>query len=45
VATTACLQTEEKAASWLTDAQLPWLMVDRKTEISGPISSGSVSVA
>ncbi|OUV66174.1 MAG: hypothetical protein CBC82_02285 [Cellvibrionales bacterium TMED122] len=44
VATTACLQTEEKAASWLTDAQLPWLMVDRKTEISGPISSDSVSV-
>ena len=44
VATTACLQTEEKAASWLIDAQLPWLMVDRKTEISGPISSDSVSV-
>ena len=45
VATTACLHTEEKAASWLIDAQLPWLMVDQKTEISGPISSGSVSVA
>ena len=45
VATTACLQTEEEAASWLADAQLPWLMVDQKTEISGPISSDSVNVA
>ena len=45
VATTACLQNAEKAASWLADAQLPWLMVDQKTEISGPISSDSVSVA
>ena len=45
VATTACLQTEEEAASWLADAQLPWLMVDRKTEISGSISSDSVIAA
>ena len=45
VATTACLLAEEKAARWLADAQLPWLMVDRKTEISGSISSDSVIAA
>lgn len=45
VATTACLLAEEKAARWLADAQLPWLMVDRKTEVSGPISSNYVIAA
>ncbi len=45
VATAACLLAEEKAARWLADAQLPWLMVDRRTEISGPISSDSVIAA
>ncbi len=43
VATAACLLTEEKAASWLADAQLPWLMVDRQTRISGPVGSDSVT--
>lgn len=45
VATTACLLTEEKAANWLGSARLPWLMVDQKTVISGPISSDSTATA
>lgn len=45
VATTACLLTEEKAANWLGSARLPWLMVDQKTVISGPISSDSKATA
>ena len=45
VATTACLLTEEKAANWLGSARLPWLMVDQKTVISGPISSDSAATA
>ena len=44
VATTACLQTEEKGGELAYRRTPPWLMVDRKTEISGPISSDSVSV-
>ena len=45
VATTACLLTEEKAANWLGSARLPWLMVDQKTVISGPISRDSTATA
>ena len=45
VATTACLLTEEKAANWLGSARLPWLMVDQKTVVSGPISSDSTATA
>ena len=39
VSTIACLQSPEAAMVWLSEAGLPWLMIDRNAGYSGPLAT------
>jgi thiamine biosynthesis lipoprotein len=39
VSTIACLQSPETAMVWLSEAGLPWLMIDHNAGYSGPLAS------
>jgi len=39
VSTIACLQSPQAAMTWLSDAGLPWLMIDREAVCSGPLAA------
>ena len=39
VSTIACLQSPEAAMAWLSEAGLPWLMIDSNAGCSGPLAS------
>lgn len=39
VSTIACLQSPQAAMTWLSDAGLPWLMIDDEAVCSGPLAA------
>lgn len=39
VSTIACLQSPQAAMNWLSDAGLPWLMIDDEAVCSGPLAA------
>ena len=39
VTTIACLQSPKAAMAWLSEAGLPWLMIDQDANYSGPLAS------